>query len=50
MTDAEKEAYISGIEFARDWNFQIPPEDIALYEELIAEREKRENEQSNIDG
>lgn len=42
MTDSEKEAFIGGIEFARDWNFDIPPEDLRLYEKLIEER-KGEN-------
>lgn len=50
MTDREKEAFIGGIEFARDWNLDIPPDDLRLYERLIQERTKKENEQSHIDG
>ena len=50
MTDREKEAFIDGIEFARDWNLDIPPDDLRLYERLIKERTKKENEQSHIDG
>lgn len=50
MNEAEKEAFIGGIEFARDWNFNIPPDDLLLYEKLIQERTKKEHEQSNIDG
>lgn len=46
----EKEAFIGGIEFARDWNLDIPPDDLRLYERLIQERTKKENEQSHIDG
>lgn len=43
MTDREKEAFIGGIEFARDWNLDILPDDLRLYERLIQERtEKRE--------
>lgn len=49
MTDREKEAFIDGIEFARDWNLDIPPDDLRLYERLIQERTKKENEQSHID-
>lgn len=44
MTDSEKEAFIGGIEFAGDWNFDIPPEDLQLYEKLIEER-KSENDE-----
>ena len=36
--------------FAKDWNFDIPPEDLQLYERLIQERTEKENEQSHIDG
>ena len=50
MTDREKEAFIGWIEFARDWNLDIPPDDLRLYERLIQERTKKENEQSHIDG
>ena len=50
MTDREKEAFIGVIEFARDWNLDIPPDDLRLYERLIQERTKKENEQSHIDG
>lgn len=52
MTDREKEAFIGGIEFARDWNLanSIQPDDLRLYERLIQERTKKENEQSHIDG
>ena len=50
MTDREKEAFIGGIEFARDWNLDIPPDDLRLYERLIQERTEKENEQSHIDG
>jgi hypothetical protein len=50
MTESEKEAFIGGVEFARDWNFEIPPEDVLIYEKLIAEREEKRHEQSNIDG
>ena len=35
MTDREKEALIGGIEFAKDWNFDIPPDDLRVYEKLI---------------
>ena len=43
MTYREKEAFIGGIEFARDWNLDIPPDDLRLYERLIQEKdEKRE--------
>lgn len=42
MTESEKEAFISGIEFARDWNFDISKEDAELYEKLIKERAERE--------
>lgn len=41
MTDREKEAFIGGIEFARDWNLDIPPDDLRLYERLIQERTKK---------
>lgn len=41
MNEAEKEAFIGGIELARDWNLYIPPEDLKLYEKLIQERIKR---------
>lgn len=41
MTDREKEAFIDGIEFARDWNLDIPPDDLRLYERLIQERTKK---------
>ena len=41
MTDREKEAFIGGIEFARDWNLDIPPNDLRLYERLIQERTKK---------
>lgn len=44
MSDAEKEAFIGGIEFARDWNLYIPPEDMELYEKLIQERAEKSNE------
>ena len=48
MTESEKEAFISGVEFARDWNLQIPPEDNAIYEKLIQERiEKHKNRQKS---
>ena len=50
MTDREKEAFIGGIEFTRDWNLDIPPDDLRLYERLIQERTEKENEQSHIDG
>lgn len=40
MTYREKEAFIGGIEFARDWNLDIPPDDLRLYERLIQERTK----------
>lgn len=40
MTDREKEAFIGGIEFARDWNLDIPPDDLRLYERLIQERQE----------
>ena len=49
MGKSEK-AFIGGIEFARDWNLDIPPDDLRLYERLIQERTKKENEQSHIDG
>ena len=42
MTDREKEAFIGGIEFARDWNLDIPPDDLRLYERLIQERTEGE--------
>lgn len=42
MTDREKEAFIGGIEFARDWNLDIPPDDLRLYERLIQERTEKE--------
>lgn len=41
MTDREKEAFIGGIEFARDWNLDIPPDDLRLYKRLIQERTKK---------
>lgn len=50
MTDEEKEAFINGVEFAKDWNLPLPPEDIELYEQLIKERAEKEHEQSDIDG
>ena len=50
MTDREKEAFIGEIEFAKDWNFDITPDDLRLYEKLIQERTEKENEQSYIDG
>lgn len=50
MTGREKEAFIGEIEFAKDWNFDIPPDDLRLYEKLIQERTEKENEQSHIDG
>ena len=50
MTDREKEAFIGGIEISRDWDLDIPPDDLRLYERLIQERTKKENEQSHIDG
>lgn len=50
MTDRKKEAFIGGIEFARDWNLDILPDDLRLYERLIQERTEKENEQSHIDG
>lgn len=30
MTDREKEALIGGIEFEKDWNFDITPDDLCL--------------------
>lgn len=50
MTDREKEAFIGGIEFARDWNLDIPPDDLRLYREIDSRKDKKENEQSHIDG
>lgn len=50
LTDREKEVFIGGIEFAKDWNFDITPDDLCLYEKLIQERTEKENEQSYIDG
>ena len=41
MTDRQKEAFIGGIEFVKDWNFGIPPDDLHLYEKLIQERTKK---------
>ena len=50
MTDREKEAFIGGIEFARDWNLDITPDELRLDERLNQERTEKENEQSHIDG
>ena len=50
MTDREKEAFIGGIEISGKWKLDIPPGEFRLYERLIQERTKKENEQSHIDG
>ena len=41
MTDREKEAFIGGIEFARDWNLDILPDDLRLYERFLPMRRKQ---------
>ena len=33
----EEQALIDGVEFARDWNLPIPPEDYQKYIELTGE-------------
>ena len=38
MSREEKDAFIEGIEFARDWGEPVPEEQMKLYESLIQER------------
>ena len=41
MEGVDKDAFMAGIELGIDWNLYIPPEDIALYRQLIEERRQQ---------
>lgn len=47
-TNFDTDAFMAGIEMAIDWNLYIPPEDFALYNRLIEEREQRRSNKGKM--